>query len=64
MLRRGPHTCPKCGERVSAFAAGCALCGAELDPTRGKAPATAAERVRRHLGSLTRRRGLRGRGQA
>jgi hypothetical protein len=26
--------CPKCGERVSPYAAGCAVCGAELDPSR------------------------------
>jgi hypothetical protein len=26
--------CPHCGERVSPFAAGCALCGASLDPRR------------------------------
>jgi hypothetical protein len=26
--------CPKCGERVMPFAAGCAICGADLDTTR------------------------------
>ena len=26
--------CPKCGERVSPYAAGCAVCGADLDPHR------------------------------
>jgi hypothetical protein len=26
--------CPSCGERVSPFAAGCAVCGADLDPKR------------------------------
>lgn len=31
-----PHICPDCGERVSAFAAGCSLCGAELDPQRAQ----------------------------
>jgi hypothetical protein len=35
----GPHVCPQCGERVSAFAAGCAICGAELDPSRAARPA-------------------------
>jgi hypothetical protein len=34
MFGKGPHVCPECGERVSAFAAGCAICGAELDPRR------------------------------
>ncbi len=37
MKKRSPHVCPNCGERVSAFAAGCALCGAPLDPSRGRA---------------------------
>jgi hypothetical protein len=31
-----PNTCPSCGEFVSLFAAGCAICGAELDPFRGQ----------------------------
>lgn len=26
--------CPNCGERVSPFAAGCAVCGADLDTKR------------------------------
>jgi uncharacterized protein (DUF983 family) len=26
--------CPNCGERVLPFAAGCAVCGADLDTTR------------------------------
>ena len=26
--------CPNCGERVSPYAAGCAVCGADLDPAR------------------------------
>lgn len=26
--------CPNCGERVSAFAAGCSQCGADLDISR------------------------------
>jgi hypothetical protein len=45
----GPHVCPRCGERVSAFAAGCALCGAELDPHRGRRPPTLLERLRLRL---------------
>lgn len=28
------RTCPNCGERVSPFAAGCAICGADLDAHR------------------------------
>jgi hypothetical protein len=36
MLREGtdPSRCPSCRERVTPFAAGCALCGADLDPRR------------------------------
>jgi hypothetical protein len=41
----GPHVCPRCGESVSAFAAGCALCGADLDPRRAQGPPTVAQRV-------------------
>ena len=33
-MRRNANRCPSCGERVSPFAAGCALCGADLDPQR------------------------------
>jgi predicted amidophosphoribosyltransferase len=33
-----PGHCPNCGERVSPYAAGCALCGADLDPRRWQAP--------------------------
>jgi predicted amidophosphoribosyltransferase len=34
MLHRHPNRCPECGEHVSPYAAGCALCGADLDPDR------------------------------
>jgi hypothetical protein len=35
LLRRtDPNRCPGCGERVTAFAAGCAICGADLDAWR------------------------------
>jgi predicted amidophosphoribosyltransferase len=49
---RTPHRCPNCGEPVSAFAAGCALCGAELDPRRAQGPRTIAERMRSAAYSL------------
>jgi predicted amidophosphoribosyltransferase len=39
MRSQGPHICPQCGGRVTMFAAGCAVCGAELDPRRGQRPA-------------------------
>ena len=34
MPRTRPNRCPQCGEHVSPYAAGCALCGAALDPDR------------------------------
>ena len=34
VLFRDPNRCPSCGERVTPYAAGCALCGADLDPRR------------------------------
>lgn len=40
-----PHVCPRCGERVTPFAAGCALCGAELDPRRAQRPTSFGQRV-------------------
>jgi predicted amidophosphoribosyltransferase len=46
MSSRGPHVCPRCGEPVSAFAAGCALCGADLDPRRAQGPPGAPQRLR------------------
>ena len=33
-FRSDPNHCPRCRERVSAFAAGCGLCDADLDPRR------------------------------
>lgn len=32
--RKDPNRCPECGERVGPMAAGCAQCGATLDPRR------------------------------
>jgi predicted amidophosphoribosyltransferase len=50
----GPHVCPNCGERVSAFAAGCALCGADLDPRRGQGRPPLGQGLRRRLAALRR----------
>jgi hypothetical protein len=33
---KNPGKCPSCGSQVSMFAAGCAICGAPLDPARGR----------------------------
>jgi len=34
MVPKDRSRCPRCGERVSPFAAGCAVCGADLDTAR------------------------------
>jgi len=42
LLGMHPSLCPRCGERVTPLAAGCALFGADLDPRRWqRAPSTA-----------------------
>ena len=33
-MSRDRSRCPNCGERVLPLAAGCAICGADLDPAR------------------------------
>ena len=33
-MSRDRTRCPNCGERVQPFAAGCAVCGADLDTKR------------------------------
>jgi hypothetical protein len=38
-VARAISKCPQCGEHVSPFAAGCALCGADLDAARARGPA-------------------------
>jgi hypothetical protein len=53
-MNRNPHVCPRCGARVSAFAAGCAICGAPLDPRRAQPPRTLAERLGRLFGRRSR----------
>jgi hypothetical protein len=45
-MKTNPHVCPSCGERVSAFAAGCALCGAALDPSRAQGAPSVGQQVR------------------
>jgi predicted amidophosphoribosyltransferase len=44
MTFRDPTRCPSCGERVTPYAAGCAICGAELDPRRWHDPPSRLER--------------------
>jgi hypothetical protein len=45
MVRRAGR-CPQCGEPVSAFAAGCAICGADLEAHRRRAAARRLARPR------------------
>ena len=40
-----PGFCPDCGARVTPFAAGCALCGADLDPKRWDSPPSFVQRL-------------------
>jgi hypothetical protein len=40
-----PGFCPQCGERVTPYAAGCALCGADLDPHRWQKPPSLGQRI-------------------
>jgi predicted amidophosphoribosyltransferase len=52
--RPDPNRCPQCRERVTPFAAGCALCGADLDPRRHRAGPSLAQRIGSWVAALTR----------
>jgi hypothetical protein len=45
--------CPNCRERVSPYAAGCAVCGADLDPRRWDTGPGAGQRVGSFLSALS-----------
>ena len=45
--------CPSCGERVSPYAAGCAVCGADLDPSRWDKGPSLGNRIGSTLSALT-----------
>jgi len=45
--------CPKCGERISPYAAGCAVCGADLDPARWDTGPSPVKQAGAWLSSLT-----------
>jgi hypothetical protein len=47
-----PGYCPQCGERVTPFAAGCALCGGDLDPKRWQRPLPVRQRLSTRLRRL------------
>ena len=44
-MPRDRSRCPNCGERVSPYAAGCAVCGADLDTERWDSGPSLANRV-------------------
>lgn len=46
MLDHDRNHCPQCGERVTAFAAGCSYCGATLDQQRFRRRVSPGDRVR------------------
>jgi hypothetical protein len=45
--------CPNCGERVSPYAAGCAVCGADLDPARWDKGPGVGNRISSALNALS-----------
>lgn len=47
--------CPRCGERVTAFAAGCSYCGTELDTNRFRKPHGPGQQVTAQVRSWVRR---------
>ena len=51
-MPRDRSRCPKCGERVQPFAAGCAICGADLDTRRWDAGPSAFQRAGSWFGSI------------
>jgi predicted amidophosphoribosyltransferase len=55
-----PGYCPQCGERVTPYAAGCALCGADLDPRRWQKPTSVRQRLSIRMPASW-RRAIRGR---
>ena len=53
MTRRDRSRCPQCGERVSPLAAGCAICGADLDPKRWDTGPSLLQRFGSWFGALS-----------
>jgi hypothetical protein len=49
MVFSDPTRCPNCRERVTPYAAGCALCGADLDPRRWQPRRSPVRRLLRSL---------------
>jgi hypothetical protein len=51
--RHDPGRCPQCRERVTPFAAGCAICGADLDISRFDSGPTLTQRAGSWASALT-----------
>ena len=51
-MPRDRTRCPSCGERVLPFAAGCAICGADLDTTRFDSGPTLLNRIGSWISSV------------
>ena len=50
---RDRSRCPNCGERVQPFAAGCAICGADLDTARWDKGPSLPQRIGSWFSALT-----------
>jgi hypothetical protein len=55
MNQRDLTHCPGCGERVTAFAAGCSYCGARLDTNRFRKAHSPAKQATAQLRSWVRK---------
>jgi uncharacterized protein (DUF983 family) len=52
-LTRDRSRCPQCGERVLPLAAGCSICGADLDPARWDTGPSLLQRIGSWYGALS-----------
>ena len=52
-MARDRSRCPNCGERVLPLAAGCAICGADLDTTRFDSGPSVFQRVGSWFSAIT-----------
>ncbi len=52
-MSRDRSRCPNCGERVMPFAAGCAICGADLDPARWDTGPSVLQRIGSWFGAIS-----------
>jgi uncharacterized protein (DUF983 family) len=50
---RDRSRCPQCGERVLPFAAGCAICGADLDIARFDSGPSLLQRLGSWFGAIS-----------